>query len=283
MQTRVLRQAPAVRAVEHRCSAGPADRPFEEEHLVTSISLVLAGAFRYRCAAGTVALGPGTALLGNRGDRYVCSHELGQGDHCLAFFLDDAALDGIASHLSLRGAPRFRAAAAPPTHALAGPWAVAVAAATGDAAAISVEEAAYELAAAVLTAEADRRPSPGAITARDQRRAADAMRWLDERADEPIALADTAAAVGLGPFHFLRVFHRTVGVTPHQYLVAARLRRAAAALVGSDRPITAIAYDSGFGDLSNFIRTFRRATGASPRVFRARGAQRVGGAGSRIT
>jgi AraC-like DNA-binding protein len=60
-----------------------------------------------------------------------------------------------------------------------------------------------------------------------------------------------------------------LGVTPHQYLVRARLRRAAQLLADGDRPITGIAFDVGFGDLSNFVRTFRRAAGLSPRQFRA--------------
>ena len=39
-------------------------------------------------------------------------------------------------------------------------------------------------------------------------------------------------------------------------------------LADADRPITDIAYDVGFGDLSNFVRTFHRAAGVSPRTFR---------------
>ena len=59
-----------------------------------------------------------------------------------------------------------------------------------------------------------------------------------------------------------------LGVTPHQYLVRSRLRHAARRLAYDDSPITDIAYDVGFGDLSNFVRTFHRASGASPLKFR---------------
>jgi AraC-like DNA-binding protein len=59
-----------------------------------------------------------------------------------------------------------------------------------------------------------------------------------------------------------------LGVTPHQYLVRARLRRAARLLCDETRPVTDIAFDVGFGDLSNFVRTFHRAAGVSPRGFR---------------
>ena len=66
-------------------------------------------------------------------------------------------------------------------------------------------------------------------------------------------------------------------MTPHQYLVRSRLRRAARLLVENERSITDIALDVGFGDLSNFIRTFHRAAGVSPRRFRmaARGDRKI--------
>jgi AraC-like DNA-binding protein len=59
-----------------------------------------------------------------------------------------------------------------------------------------------------------------------------------------------------------------LGVTPHQYLVRARLKHAARMLTADERGISAIAFDCGFGDLSNFVRTFQRAAGVSPREFR---------------
>jgi AraC family transcriptional regulator len=74
--------------------------------------------------------------------------------------------------------------------------------------------------------------------------------------------------VGLSPFHFLRLFALVLGVTPHQYLVRSRLRHAARLLADQERSITDVAYDVGFGDLSNFVRTFHRAAGVSPGAFR---------------
>jgi AraC-like DNA-binding protein len=103
---------------------------------------------------------------------------------------------------------------------------------------------------------------------RDRRRAVDAALWIDARAHEAIDLESAAGEAGLSPFHFLRLFTRVLGVTPHQYLVRARLRRAARLLAEDERSITDVAYDVGFGDLSNFVRTFHRAARVSPRDFR---------------
>ncbi len=66
-------------------------------------------------------------------------------------------------------------------------------------------------------------------------------------------------------------------MTPYRYLLRARVQRAIGLLANTDRPVTGIAFDVGFGDLSNFVRTFHRAAGVSPRRFRdaARGDRKI--------
>jgi AraC-like DNA-binding protein len=73
------------------------------------------------------------------------------------------------------------------------------------------------------------------------------------------------------------VFSRVLGITPHQYLLRSRLRHAARRLADDDRSVTEIAYDVGFNDLSNFVRTFHRAAGVSPLKFRqaSRGERKI--------
>ena len=94
---------------------------------------------------------------------------------------------------------------------------------------------------------------------------------------EQIDLEQAAAQAEISPFHFLRLFSSVLGVTPHQYLVRSRLRHAARLLADDDRAVTDIAYDVGFGDLSNFVRTFHRAAGVSPAKFReaSRGMRKI--------
>jgi AraC family transcriptional regulator len=110
---------------------------------------------------------------------------------------------------------------------------------------------------------------PAEARAGDRRRAVEAARWIDANSHEPIDLESAAAEFGLSPFHFLRLFTKVLGVTPHQYLVRSRLRRAARLLAHDTGSITEAALEVGFGDLSNFVRTFHRAAGMSPRRFRA--------------
>jgi AraC-like DNA-binding protein len=112
-----------------------------------------------------------------------------------------------------------------------------------------------------------RRPPPEAAP-RDRRRAVAAALWLDAHSHQAVDLEGAAREAGVSPFHFLRLFGAVLGVTPHQYLIRSRLRRAASLLADDARSVTDVAFEVGFGDLSGFVRTFRRAAGVSPRGFR---------------
>ena len=82
---------------------------------------------------------------------------------------------------------------------------------------------------------------------------------------------DAARVAGLSGFHFLRVFQRQLGVTPHRYLTLERLRRAQALLRSTTLSVTEVALRVGFGDLSHFQHTIRAQVGVTPGAFRRRG------------
>jgi AraC-like DNA-binding protein len=167
-------------------------------------------------------------------------------------------LDGAADRWSSRGLPPLAELV------VLGELAQASARGKSD---VALDEIGHTLAARVSAVGGPPRPrqSPGA---RDRRRAIEAATFLAEHAHEVIDLERAAGLVGLRAFHFLRTFSSVLGVTPHQYLVRARLRNAARRLASDDSPVTEIAYDVGFGDLSGFVRTFGRAAGMSPGAFR---------------
>ena len=83
-----------------------------------------------------------------------------------------------------------------------------------------------------------------------------------------------AAIAGLSVFHFARVVGMVTGQTPRHYVIASRLRAAATALCATRVPVTAVALDAGFGDLSHVTSSSRRAFGMSPRAYRTRHARR---------
>lgn len=257
--------------VGYRCTMGPHDRPFVEQHSQHALAFVQRGSFGCIARGGTHELVAGGVFVGRPGDEYMCTHEHhGGGDECLSI------------HLSAEAAERFGGHAAwatrglPPLAPLMVLGELAAAAVRGEHDA-GLDEIALLFAsrfAELTDAAPQRMAAPRAL---DRRRAVEAALWLDAHAHEAIDLERSAAQAGLGAFHFLRVFGAVIGATPHQYLVRARLRRAARALAETHAPVTEIAYEVGFGDLSNFVRSFHRAAGLSPGGFRraARGDRKI--------
>ena len=139
---------------------------------------------------------------------------------------------------------------------------------------IGLDEVGQLFASRFVEVVSGRREKSAAASARDRRRAVETALWIDAHSHQEIDLEQAAAQAGISPFHFLRLFSGVLGVTPHQYLVRSRLRHAARLLADDDISITDIAYDVGFGDLSNFVRTFHRAAGVSPLRFRQASRQR---------
>ena len=133
---------------------------------------------------------------------------------------------------------------------------------------IGLDEIGQVLASRFVEVVSGKPRKSGPDAARDRRRAVETALWIDAHSHRQINLENAADQAGISPFHFLRLFSDVLGVTPHQYLLRSRLRHAARRLADDDSPITDIAYDVGFADLSNFVRTFHRAAGASPLKFR---------------
>lgn len=253
----------SVRVDDYRCAAGPGDRPFPEVHHDHSVSYVRRGSFGCTVRGRAHELVPGSVLVGRTGDEFICTHEhVHGGDECLAFHLSDEFVE------ALGGDPgAWIVGALPPLPELMVLGELAQLSAEGRSD-VAVDEAGLAFAARVVEVACGVTRAARVITGRDRRRAVESAVWIDENANAPLDLETIAAEAGISAFHFLRMFSAVLGVTPHQYLVRARLRRAARLLVDADLPITEVALEVGFGDLSNFVRTFRRAAGSPPLGFR---------------
>lgn len=262
MTATTLMRSGSMTVADYRCSRGPHDAPYPERHEAFSIAYVRKGTFGYRYRGQTFELVTGSVLLGRPGDEYICTHEHTCGDECLTFSFTAEPAEMIGAGTGL-----WQAGCVPPTSEAMVFGELAQAAAYG-ASDIGLDEAGMLFAAGCARVIAANRPRSVSAGARDRRRMVEAALWLDAQAQEQIDLETAAHAAGLSPYHFLRLFAAVLGVTPHQYLVRARLRRAARLLAEGDCSITDIAFDVGFTDLSNFIRTFHRAAGVSPRKFR---------------
>lgn len=84
-----------------------------------------------------------------------------------------------------------------------------------------------------------------------------------------LPLEALAEQVGLSVTHLHRLFVAELGQPPMQYMRQYRLRRAAEALAGTERPVAQIARDVGFASAERFAKAFRQYFRQSPRMYRA--------------
>jgi AraC-like DNA-binding protein len=271
MTATTLLQQKSISVSDFRCSAGPEDTPFVERHRSHSVSYVRKGSFGCRTRGRFFELVAGSILVGHPGDEYTCTHDHVCGDECLSFFLAPELVEAIGDRTEI-----WQIGSAPPLPELMVLGELAQAAACGRSN-IGLDEVGQAFASRFVEAVSGRPRQPVRAAARDRRRAVETALWIDAHSHRQIDLEHAAAQAGISPFHFLRLFSNVLGVTPHQYLVRSRLRHAARLLADDGSSITDVAYDVGFGDLSNFVRTFHRAAGISPRRFReaSRGMRKI--------
>jgi AraC family transcriptional regulator len=262
----VARTGRVTRLSNVTCTLGRLDRPYPEIHEsgVWTVALVRRGTFRYRSERTNEqhALRAGWLLFGHPQAEYECSHDHDGGDECASLSIPEDCLWDVArvastSEKAILATP----AALPPL-----PRVAALLERARLREGVDLDEIGYLIAESILT-----RTSKTPTVARHPShvgRMHHAMDRIEADCREPLPLGELASSVGLSPFHFLRVFRSVSGTTPHQYLIGARLRLAVRMLLDTQLPVTRIAYDVGFQDLSNFVNTFRRVVGCSPGAYR---------------
>ncbi|AGS22741.1 AraC family transcriptional regulator [Rhizobium etli] len=135
------------------------------------------------------------------------------------------------------------------------------AATTGAADGLLCEELLLHLVADVMREDDgsdERPPVPSSIRA--------ARDLIDEDPLAAVSLADLSRESGLSRFQLLRGFARATGLTPHAYLVQARIH-IARRLIAQGTPLAEAAFASGFADQSHMTRVFVRKYGLSPRRY----------------
>jgi len=250
------------------CRLGPQDRPFEERHEEVGLALVVGGSFRYRADTGRALLYPGAFLLGNEGACFVCGHEHGVGDRCLAFHFAPDFFAEIAATAAGSSRYRFPAAMLPANRSLPLPR---VEAGTRARRGMAMEEWVIRLGEAVLAILAGGGGGIAEPSSRDRRRISDAIRHIEENSQGKLDLAGLSRIARMSRYHFLRTFRGALGLTPYQFVLSLRMRRAAVRLCAGTEPISEIAFDAGFGDLSTFNHRFREIFGMSPGAYRRAG------------
>lgn len=100
-------------------------------------------------------------------------------------------------------------------------------------------------------------------------RVARAMRWAGQNYDKPVRRADLARAAGVSEAHLQDLFREAAGVSPMDFVIRLRLRRAMELLAGGGMSVGEVAERSGFASPYYFSRFFKKRTGMTPGEYRA--------------
>ena len=94
------------------------------------------------------------------------------------------------------------------------------------------------------------------------------LELINDSLSEEISLLELAKFLNLSQFHFCREFKKSVGVTPHHYIMQQRVKMAKRVLKQQDLPIAEVAVECGFSNQSHLGRVFKQHTGTTPRRYR---------------
>ena len=113
--------------------------------------------------------------------------------------------------------------------------------------------------------ERDARASFGEVPAQRFARVVD---YIESAIDQDLRLPALADVAAMSMYDFARRFKKTVGVSPHAYVLSRRIARARAMLTRSESNLAHVALACGFANQSHLTTIFRRDLGVTPGVYR---------------
>ena len=102
-----------------------------------------------------------------------------------------------------------------------------------------------------------------------------AVEFIENNYNAPITLGELAKRAGMSRKYFSEYFKKVSGKGPIDFLNCYRVERAAELLVHTGSPVTEIAFECGFNDLSYFIKTFKKQKSTTPARYRVDYAKQI--------
>lgn len=110
---------------------------------------------------------------------------------------------------------------------------------------------------------------PAAKDDKDDPRIRKVKGFVQEHYLDQVSLPQLAKMANMTSVSFSRFFKQQTGKNISDYIIDTRLNKAAEMLLESAKPISDICFDSGFNNLSNFNRIFKKKKGTTPKMFRS--------------
>ena len=93
------------------------------------------------------------------------------------------------------------------------------------------------------------------------------IEYIDANLSQDLKLTELAQVINVSPPHFGRLFKQSLGISPHQYVLQRRIKKAKTLLVQGKLPVKQIGQTLGFYDQSHFSRVFRKYVGVTPKQY----------------
>ncbi len=238
---------------------------FERRYAFHSIGAVVDGEFDYAARSGRLTVRKGSVIFGTGAEDFTVWKYGPKRVHRSVVAVDSRLVEEVAADCGQQH-QRFAAEVLPPSCATLPIYGLIrrIAANRTD-----QTEAVIQVLAAGFGAEPNRQSVP--MSQLTKRRVLQVARDLEQRYAETTTLDDMAQRANLSRYHFIRVFQDLTGETPRQRLIGIRLRAAADRLIGTRQPVTELALEVGFNDISHFNNAFRQVFGMSPGAWRRTG------------
>lgn len=95
--------------------------------------------------------------------------------------------------------------------------------------------------------------------------------YISEHFTENLSVSQLASLAGLSDYHFIRIFKKQTGFTPHEYVLNTRMNMARYLLKNSELSVKNICFSTGFSCESVFCSAFKRMEGMTPAQYREHG------------
>ncbi len=101
-----------------------------------------------------------------------------------------------------------------------------------------------------------------------QSRIEDIVVYIHEHFNHSLSIEHLAGQALISPYHFIRLFKKETGYTPHEYILDIRINTAKYLLKTSTLSVKSIAFDIGFSSESSFCTSFKKKVGLTPSKYR---------------
>ena len=93
------------------------------------------------------------------------------------------------------------------------------------------------------------------------------IEYIHAYLDTQLSLTELATQLNLSTFHFARLFKKSLGLSPHKYILQTRIERAKKLIISQHLPLSNVALQAGFYDQTHFGKAFKKYVGISPKAF----------------